>query len=57
MFGYLSGVAAPTTGEANLVEKTTDDDLVAWMSNYCRQHPSDTIEKAAGALVHGLLGR
>jgi hypothetical protein len=55
--GFISGVAdaSQSLDPSNPLDpaKGTDGDGIAfWIDNYCRDHPIDTIVKAAQAFIH-----
>jgi hypothetical protein len=54
LLGYLS---AKNSGTPALLKQGDSDTVLAWMNNYCSQHPLDDIFVAADVLVDELVKR
>jgi len=52
--GFLSGLNLGSTDE---IEQTDIPGAVAWINNYCADHPSDKVMSAAEALTVQLRGK
>jgi hypothetical protein len=37
--------------ESDVSEGTTTEEMMVWIDNYCRNHPTDNVYKASAALV------
>jgi hypothetical protein len=58
VLGFLSGMNyhhATRQKVGNITRGTDIDGLFAWIDNYCKQHPLDTIANATEALYGALL--
>jgi hypothetical protein len=54
VLGYLSGVNALGSNDADILANTDANAVWAWMDNYCHQHPLDKLPTAVGPLLHEL---
>jgi hypothetical protein len=55
--GFLSGYSASNVTSRDAVSEVDPDSAVAWVGNYCKDHPHDKIVDAAAALVKDLRSR
>jgi hypothetical protein len=46
--GYITAFNAEVRGVNNVLDRTDIDGALAWIGNYCQQHPTDSFAKAAG---------
>jgi hypothetical protein len=52
--GYLTAVNLFSDGPSHIAKGIDDDGVMAWIDNYCAQHPVDSLTVAAKALVEEL---
>jgi hypothetical protein len=59
LFGYINAVAGSLElpGIEDVAAPFRNDDLVAWMDDYCQAHPDEEIVRAADALMQYLVQR
>jgi hypothetical protein len=50
LLGFLSGINDANNGP-DFLSHTDADGVIAWVDNYCRQHPLDHIVEAASKLA------
>ena len=52
--GYLTAVNVFGDGPSHIAKGTDAEGIMAWIDNYCAQHPGDSLTVAAKALVNEL---
>jgi hypothetical protein len=52
VLGFLSGIGFANQNGDDPLSGVDTDGIWAWVDNYCRDHPLDTIAKAATAFYH-----
>ena len=55
--GYLTAVNVFGEGPSHIAKGTDADGIMAWIDNYCAQHPVESLTVAAKALVDELTKR
>jgi hypothetical protein len=55
--GYLTAVNVFGDGASHIAKGVEDQDIMAWIDNYCAKHPADSLTVAAKALVDELRNR
>jgi hypothetical protein len=51
LLGYLSGIASESVSGTDPLNGMDAEAVFAWVDNYCRAHPLDTIERAGGSFA------
>ena len=57
VLGYVTGMNWVDYSEPDFLMKTDAFGILAWVDNYCRTHPVDTINRAASEVVEFLKTR
>jgi hypothetical protein len=57
LIGFLSGVNAGLSEDVDILKGQTQDSLIVWTDNYCRQNPLEGLAKAAIELSFALKRR
>ena len=53
----MSGANVYVDGETDFLKGNDADGVYAWMDNYCRAHPLDSLPVAAAPLIRELFDR
>jgi len=51
LLGYLSGIGSESVSGTDPLKSMDAEAVFAWVDNYCRAHPLDTIERAGGSFA------
>jgi 2-methylcitrate dehydratase PrpD len=55
--GFLTATNVFFTGSSDLSHGTDSEGIMAWVDNYCKEHPLETLATAAVDLVFQLMAR